>query len=409
VQIEPFLRSSLRGAAFLVNSRKPRIRSRAWTIPSFFSAWVHTEAAGLFLGFHLWRVARALRRGEHRSPQGRLAMGLQAVTIAGLVKLVDEGRHVDDEFEAALSGHLTAAELDARPRSVRTGLFAPHLMVTDASKRTVERNVAYHDEAGWRHTLDVYRPLDATRDGSTKRPVVVEIHGGGWVVGNKNQQGLQLLNHLAGEGWVGFNVNYRLAPRAKFPEQLIDCKRALAWVRAHAADYGGDPDFIVVTGGSAGGYLTAMMALTANDPEFQPGFEDADTTVQAAVPFYGVYDLLDRGSAMAPGFTDFLRRIVVGTDPRTDADRWARYSPIERVHADAPPMLMVHGTHDTLVPVEQGRAFAAELRRASDHAVLYAELAGANHAFDVFPSPRSVRTVEWVERFLDGVHRGQIK
>lgn len=407
--MSPFLRSSVRGAAFLVNSNRPRIRSRVWTIPSFFSAWIHTEAAGAFLAFHLWRTARAVRRGEHRDLQGRVALALQAATVVGLVRLIDQGRRVDHEFGAALAPHLAPDVLAARPRSVRTGLVAPHLMVTDSSKRTLQRNVAYHDEAGWRHTLDVYRPLDHTRDGSTRRPVVVQIHGGGWILGNKNQQGLQLLNHLAGEGWVGFNINYRLAPRSKFPEQLVDCKRALAWIRAHAADFGGDPDFIVVTGGSAGGHLTAMMALTANDGEFQPGFEEADTSVQAAVPFYGVYDLLDRDAAMAPGFGDFLRWVVIGTDSRLDGDRWARYSPVERVHADAPPMLVIHGSHDTLVPVEQGRAFARALREVSHHAVVYAELAGANHAFDVFPSPRSVRTVEWVERFLDGVHRGEIK
>lgn len=409
MEISPFLRSSIRGAGFLVNSERPRIRSRALTLPSFFSAWVHTEAAGAFLAFHLWRTARALRRGEHRGWQGKLALGLQAATIVGLGRLIAEGRRVDHEFEAVLSRALDPADLAERPHATRAPLYAPHLMITDASKRTVERNVAYSDEAGWRHTLDIYRPLDGAPKGDGPRPALVEIHGGGWVVGNKNQQGLQLLNHMAGEGWTGFNINYRLAPRAKFPEQLIDAKRAIAWVRTHAAELGVDPDFLAVTGGSAGGYLTAMVALTANDPEFQPGFEDVDTSVQVAVPFYGVYDLHDRHAAMAPGFTDFLRMIVIGSDPSSDGDRWARYSPIDRVHPDAPPMLIIHGTNDTLVPVEQGRAFAAEMERVSDHTVLFTELAGANHAFDVFPSPRSVRTVEWVERFLDGVHRGRIK
>src|SRR4029450_4266482 len=67
--------------------------------------------------------------------------------------------------------------------------------------------------------------------------------------------------------------------------------RALRWIRERMAEYGGDPDFVVVTGGSAGGHLAALLALTPNDPEFQPGFEDVDTSVTACVPFYGVYDL----------------------------------------------------------------------------------------------------------------------
>ena len=94
-------------------------------------------------------------------------------------------------------------------------------------------------------------------------------------------------------GWVGFNIDYRLSPAATFPDHLVDVKRAIAWVREHAAEYGADPDFICLTGGSAGGHLCALAALTADDPAYQPGFEDADTSVAAAVPFYGVYDLTD--------------------------------------------------------------------------------------------------------------------
>ena len=94
-------------------------------------------------------------------------------------------------------------------------------------------------------------------------------------------------------GWVGFNIDYRLSPAATFPDHLVDVKRAIAWVREHAAEYGADPDFVCLTGGSAGGHLCALAALTADDPAYQPGFEDADTSVAAAVPFYGVYDLTD--------------------------------------------------------------------------------------------------------------------
>ena len=408
--MDSFLRSSLIGGAAVANAKRPRIRSRVLTIPSFFSAWITTEAAGLFLTRHVVRSVRAVGRGAHRTPQGRAALALEVATMAGLASLIQQSRHTGDEFEAVLAPVLDPANLAARPPAVRMGAVIP--VLAGVRKVEMRRNVAYHDGAGWRNKLDIYEAKglgsvtspEAVR--GLKRPALVEIHGGGWILGDKNQQGVPLLNHMASNGWVGFNINYRLAPRSKFPEQLIDCKRAIAWIRTNAEELGIDPDFICVTGGSAGGYLTAMMALTANDPEFQPGFEEVDTTVQAAVPFYGVYDLFDEGEAFATGFHDFLERVVVGSKRRIDADRWRRYSPLHRVHADAPPMLVIHGTSDTLVPVEQARPFAQRLAATSDHTALYAELAGANHAFDIFPSPRSVRTTEYVERFLTGVRSG---
>ncbi|MFN8052441.1 MAG: alpha/beta hydrolase [Acidimicrobiales bacterium] len=414
------LRSSLLGALALVNARRPRIRNQALTVPSFFAAWITTEAAGLFAAKRVLVGILRYRRGGYRGTAGAAALALDVVTVGGLAALVQQGRRTGDEFEAVLAPYLDADNLASRPSAVRNGAIIPLLNGASTTKRV--RNVGYVDDAPWRNTLDVYQPRrvdtpagepDAP-DGtaaprSIKRPAIVEIHGGGWILGDKNQQGIPLLNHMVKNGWVGFNINYRLAPKAKFPEQLIDCKRALAWIRANADELGVDPDFIVVTGGSAGGYLTAMMALTANDPEFQPGFEDADTSVAAAVPFYGVYDLADEGRAMVRGFREFLQWFVVGTKLKADGDRWTRLSPLHRVHADAPPMLIIHGTPDTLVPVEQARPFAAAMAATSDHAVLYAELAGANHAFDIFPSPRSVRTTEYVERFLSGVHLGLIK
>ena len=98
------------------------------------------------------------------------------------------------------------------------------------------------------------------------------------------------MSHLAELGWVCVAINYRLSPRSTWPDQIIDVKRALAWTKEHIAEYGGDPDWVAITGGSAGGHLSSLAALTPNDPQFQPGFEDADTSVRAAVPFYGLYD-----------------------------------------------------------------------------------------------------------------------
>ena len=126
----------------------------------------------------------------------------------------------------------------------------------------VVRDLRYADGAGKRHLLDVYVP----RGGTSGAPVLLQIHGGAWTIGHKRQQALPLMNHLAARGWVCVAANYRLSPKATFPEHLIDVKLAIRWIREHIAEYGGDPRFLAVTGGSAGGHLTALAALTANDP-----------------------------------------------------------------------------------------------------------------------------------------------
>jgi acetyl esterase/lipase len=220
-------------------------------------------------------------------------------------------------------------------------------------------------------------------------------------MGDKREQGWPLLSHLAANGWVCFNLNYRLSPGATFPEHLIDLKAGLAWIRAHAEDWNVDPSFIAVTGGSAGGHLAALMGLTANDPEYQPGFEGADTSVQAAVPIYGVYDFTSRrGANRLPFWYRRLERQIMKAFRDEEPDKFRRASPIERVHPDAPPFFVIHGDRDTLAPVEEARDFANALGEISTAPVLYAELEGAQHAFDLFCSPRTAHMLAAVLRFL---------
>jgi acetyl esterase/lipase len=234
----------------------------------------------------------------------------------------------------------------------------------------------------------------------------MQIHGGAWVIGDKREQGLPLLNHMALQGWVGFNVNYRLSPRATWPEHLIDLKHFLAWYKEHAEEYGADPDFLCVTGGSAGGHLTALVALTANKPEFQPGFEDADTSVRGAVPFYGVYDLLEAGPWPVPmGSTRLMEKMVIKKPFAENREVYAAASPVTHISEDAPPFFVIHGSRDSLIPVAEARRFVERLREVSASPVVYAEMKGAQHGFDVFPSYRTARVIEGVERYLTGLHR----
>jgi acetyl esterase/lipase len=262
-----------------------------------------------------------------------------------------------------------------------------------------DRAVAYHE----RLKLDVYRPV---APGQEPRPAIVQVHGGAWVVGSRREQGIPLLNHLAANGWVGVNVDYRMSPFATWPTQVVDVKRAIAWVRAHADELGVDPGFIAITGGSAGGHLTALAALTSDDRSLQPGFEDADTSVQAAVPFYGVYDMLDEERIHNEVLHTWVLEPLVFKARRDDAPAAYRdASPSYRVNANAPPFLVIHGSADSLVPVADARGFVERLTEASDAPVIYAELAGAQHAFDFMPSPRTAPMVEAIERFLHTIRR----
>jgi acetyl esterase/lipase len=266
-------------------------------------------------------------------------------------------------------------------------------------RERVERikDVSY-GPAGRRNLLDVYRP----RGQAHGCPVLLQIHGGAWMFGRKDNQGVPLMNEMARQGWLCVAPNYRLSPRATFPDHLIDCKLAIRWIRENIAEYGGDPGFIAVTGGSAGGHLAALAALSANDPQYQPGFEDVDTSVVAAVPFYGAFDFLEHNGvdvARASG-QGFVERLVMKSSPRKDREEWQRASPICWVHAEAPPFFVLHGSHDSLVWPEGGRRFVKALREVSRQSVAYAELPGAQHAFDLFNSIRCLNAVNGVATFL---------
>ena len=222
------------------------------------------------------------------------------------------------------------------------------------------------------------------------------------MIGNKQQQALPLMYHLAQRGWLCVAINYRLSPKAAFPAHIIDVKKAIAWIREHAAVYGGDASFLAITGGSAGGHLSSLAALTPNRAEWQPGFEDVDTSVSVAVPFYGVYDFLDRDNVRGDmSMESTLSKHVMQTRLADDRDSWDAASPISHVSDQAPPMFVVQGTHDSLVWVEEARKFVALMQSQSNNVVAYAELPGAQHAYEIFHSVRTDHTVNAVTDFLE--------
>ena len=395
-------------AALTANAIRPMATNLRGGLASFALGWPTGELAPQLLALTATDTALHLvrSRGDRgRTQRSRVGLALAVGTALGLTHLVRQSRTVRVLAEQSLVDTLGEEYAD-RPgeRPAEVDLATPwRKLLNPFSRRNpqvrVDRDLAYTD-AGRRGLLDVYRPADRDVDGA---PVLLQVHGGGWTMGSKDQQGIPLMQRMAERGWVCVAVNYRLAPRDPFPAQIIDVKRAIAWVKDHIEEYGGDPSYVVLTGGSAGGHLTALAALTPGDPAYQPGFEAADTRVQAAVPFYGVYDL-----AGATGLDNALLMRDRYLAPRVVRRRWddepeifEQGSPILRVTEDAPDFLVIHGAGDSLVAVEQARLFVAALRETSKSTVAYAEFPGTQHAFDVFPSIRSEHVVRAVERYLE--------
>ena len=251
------------------------------------------------------------------------------------------------------------------------------------------------------HLLDIWRRHDLAP--GSRAPVLIQVPGGAWAVGDQRVQGYTLMSHMAELGWICVSINYSKSPRCAFPSHVIDVKRAIAWVRENIADYGGDPEFLAITGGSAGGHLASLAALTPNDPAFQPGFESADTTVQAVAPYYGVYDFTDFDNMHAL-MLPFLEQFVLKARYDEEPERFTAASPISYVHSDAPPFFVLHGEKDELVPSGQARAFTAALRDAGAPSVAYVELTNAHHAFDITPTVRSRLAASAVADFLGVIY-----
>lgn len=376
----------------------------------FFAGWLGGELAlqRIVLGVLFTLLCAAL--GVLQTFSGLL--GLAAFAASWLLALACHLRSIGAGREVTRFAAENDLKLGDRTVSPVHGLFGLLRGLlrrlrggAEGAKPKRLRNIPYGaslpGDKGKRNLLDVVL-ADDPPTGGAPRPALLHVHGGGWVMGNKNEQGKPLMKELAGRGWVCFDINYRLSPKAAFPAHIIDVKRALAWIRENAERYGIDPNFVCITGGSAGGHLAALAALSQGDARYQPGFEAADTRVQAALPVYGVFDWRDRaGDRGRNNMTPFITRSVMQCAPEADPEGWDAATPLLRALEDAPPMMVVQGTHDSLVFVEEARTFVKALSGRSRQPVLYLELEGAQHAFEVFQSVRTGWTVLAAAAFLE--------
>jgi acetyl esterase/lipase len=405
----------LAGAIFAILtalSHRPPDRPGALAVIAWMPAWLVSE-----LPIHALAVVTASTgtlavAGGLAEPAGWAGVALAAVAAVGLVRHVQlalrSAELIDDALHLGLGGdHAARAARDpALPPARRLGKLDVAL-VWPIRPRAVERvrNVCYHRHGRRRMCLDVYRAADPARR-RPAAPVFLYVHGGAWVIGNKSQQGRVTVHRLADAGWICVSIDYRLSPGATFPDHICDVKRAIAWVREHIAEHGGDPGFVVIGGGSAGAHLASLAALTPNALEYQRELPDVDTSVQGCVAFYGVYDLSDRDRAFRhAAFRELLLERIVMKRRFVDApEEFERASPRWRIGGHAPPFMILHGSRDSLAPVVGARRFRDELRAVTAAPVVWVELPGAQHAFELFPSLRSTAVVDGVERFCATIH-----
>jgi acetyl esterase/lipase len=398
-------------ALCVLNAYRP-IRREPLTVLSFFLGWLTGELAIQFavvvvVGFVLFAWG-----GDLGDWEGVLGAALAGVSCAGLVGLAVVAHRAGAVVGRAL-GEATgpALALTAAPARPEWATWWRLTQAVPLRGRSVEliKNLDYWGDGIHRHRLDIVRSRRHPPDGA---PVMVYIHGGAWIIGDKREQGKPMLYELVARGWVCVAINYRLSPKATWPDHIVDCKKAIAWVKEHIADYGGDPSFVALSGGSAGGQLCALAALTAGEADWQPGFEDADTSVDACIPCYGVMDMTGDAAGpgkYGPGLLELLERRVMKQSITDNRAVFIAASPTYRVHAGAPPFFVLHGTNDTLVPVDVARRFVSALRGVSTGPVAYAELPLAQHAFDVLASLRCQATTQGVVRFLDAVRAAPVE
>jgi acetyl esterase/lipase len=412
----------------------------AWTLllyvplrwrPVGLYLWIPKLAAGAFIPFiaaaGLLLALVGVLRGSWwlAVPAGLAALGAAIV----VVRL---GR-VRADLTGAL-GSDWADRIPTQPRARMVGRWWRGRLPTTPKPR-LRQDVVFATVPGSGRKLlcDVWQPpAEVPASGLA----VVYLYGSAWCMLDKDFGTRPLFRHLAAQGHVIMDVAYRLFPETDLPGMVADAKRAVAWVRTHAADLEIRPNRIVVAGGSAGGHLALLAAYTHQDPSLTPAeLAGSDPRVCGVVSLYGQadlaahYDHTDQAKWCRPGDPQpdwdappppWARRLfgpdadrlklvpasrcdwLVGGTPTQMPDRYAQLSPLHRVHPGCPPTLLVHGEHDQMAPVAAMRDLQRRLERAGVP-VTGVYLPQTDHAFDLLAtawSPPARAAIHVLERFL---------
>jgi acetyl esterase/lipase len=241
-------------------------------------------------------------------------------------------------------------------------------LVPHRASLATDPNVVYGNTGGQDLLLDVYRPLPDKQNGSA----VILIHGGGWQSGSKEDMAV-FGDYLSRAGFVAFSVNYRLATRHsnKYPVQLADVQLAVRWVRAHADDFGIDPGRVGAFGHSAGGHLAALLGTTENQA----------IRVDCVVDTCGPTDFTDKDHPPVGPTLKWLVPNLFGKTFDEAPELYRDASPIAHVSPRSCPFLIIHGTNDELVPIEQSIRLHSALKRAGVESTLLS-IEGEGHLFE---------------------------
>ncbi len=324
----------------------------------------------------------------------RWALALQAEALLGITRLlvVDNmdnavweqyGKRPNSAFIIATDGKVVTKQFWCNPQQLLRQLRgeAPgggRPGDDQLANMTVQRDIEYGVVGGYSLKLDAYLP-----EGDGPFPAVINIHGGGWRGGDKGGFRRKAASY-AQSGVASFSINYRLSGVATYPAAVDDCRRAVRWIRAHAAEFNIDTDRMGVEGGSAGGHLSLMMALMEPD-ELDSAGPPISNWFRCVYAKNGPTDFTQAEMGSEPALKTFM-----GGQYADMPEAYREASPLTYVSADAPPVLMIHGTEDHTVPYAQ----SVLLKQALDEVGIHAELItleGAGHGLKG-GDPEQVRT-----------------
>jgi acetyl esterase/lipase len=268
--------------------------------------------------------------------------------------------------------------------SLRLLFLVVATVTVTAGARTPMLDVPYVENSRPSQRMDFFPPVET----AGPAPLVVYIHGGAWLGGDKRENPARFLTR---HGYAVASINYRLSQEAVFPAQIHDCKAAIRHLRAKSKDYGIDPDRIGVWGSSAGGHLVALLGTSGGvaDLEGSLGATNASSRVQAVVNYFGPSNLLTMGEQSGPGSRiqhdapDSPESKLIGGAVQENKEKARAASPVTYATQDDPPMMHVHGDHDQIVPVGQSRELQAALEKAGAPTTLRV-VEGGGHG-DRFP------------------------
>ncbi|MCM3388761.1 alpha/beta hydrolase [Ureibacillus chungkukjangi] len=256
-------------------------------------------------------------------------------------------------------------------------------------------DIPYTESDNDRQQLDIVFPPF----GNPPYKVIVALHGGGWSSGDRKSASLRNIQMAAQQGYVVVNVGYRLSDQAKWPAQLYDVKAAIRYIRANAKQYRFDTRNIVVWGNSAGGHLASMLAVTNGMEEMEDlsmGNPKASSEVQGVVSWYGISDI-----TTLPDASINIANRLMGFNVREKTDEAKVASPIYHVTKDFPPIYMIHGTNDRIVPFEQSVDFAKKINQVTEkkQASLKLHINATHGDNDI----RNVTNVDETMNFIDKI------